>query len=787
MEFKDLEYIALEGGGGKGAVYKGAIVALEKMFDKAWQDGLLLKMKDGELVKPDPKDIAGAAAGKTKNDPVSILEYARKEDESPKIKGISGSSAGSITAFPLSLGLTSTNIETILKTYPFSEEFLPNNKLHEGKYRMVGMDGEGKAKILVAEDHLKKLGENKIEQYQFSAGANINVGSSFVKSKVRNFILSEAVKIILIGLKDRFEVVSGFIKKIQTYLNNPDFAINFPKNYLADFLKSLQLLNDTQVEYLAKFLFSLGHDTGVSQLKKIPFRPNKWKTFDLIPTNHMIPAVGNILWDRGIYAGFEVRDFFYKILLMAISQDTHFRRELVRYLGKNKAPEGVVTEEEKALRGLVTKEEIEGLKITFDGKFQVESDDAAKKVLNKLRKLPEILTFKLLHEITQVNLTVCVTNATTNQPVYFSHYFTPDFPVLEAVGASMNFPIAFKPTYNEANVLLNAANALPSFVDFVASRDNAQVYKETFNLSEVGGYDYYLGKVLQYVKDAKGLQISTNGNLSFRSFLPYLTRLLQDNKFDDKHAISVFGSQDVARKMCHFFYNAAFKGLLIDGGVTNNLPSSVFTFTTDKKGKEVQDLTVKKKVLSLKLDNSFPTDLRNEARNILKNDKEGRGLLKEINEGAGVVKDKIAQYAFASLLFKKMKLKKAYARNAESLELLNLSREVWIKIGKELIEEYRREVRGFTPWNKQVNVVVGLLNSLQFGMDQGQIESIEDNENIIPLHCYGVGTLDFDLKSDDLKPLVALAVEKSEKQVAKYFADAKAAADAKEAAKAEGH
>lgn len=774
MDFADLEYIALEGGGGKGAVYKGAIVALEKLFDKAWQDGKLLKLKDGEPIKPipatepDPTDVLGAA-GKTDSPAVSILEYGNIEDEVMKIKGISGSSAGSITAFPLSLGLTSTDIETILRTYPFSEEFLPNNQLHAGKYRMVGMDEAGKAKILVAEDQLRKLGESKIEQYQFSSEAKSKIGSSFVKSKVRNFIVSEIVKIILIGLKDRFEVVKNFIKKVQTFIDNPNFVVNFPKNYLADFLKALQLLNDTQVEYLANFLFSLGHGTGISQLKKIPFRPNKWKTFDVIPSNNMIPAVGNILWDRGIYAGFEVRDFFYKILLMAISKDTHFRR-------------GLVTDKViELINNLVTKEEIEGLKIKFDDKFQVQADDAAKKVLNKLGKLPEMLTFKLLHEITQVNLTVCVTNATTNQPIYFSHYFTPDFPVLEAVGASMNFPVAFKPTYNEANVLSNAANALPAFVEFGASRDNAQVYKETFKPSEFGGYEYYLGKVLKYVKEAKGLQISTNGNLSFRSFLPYLRRLIQDNKFGDKHSIAMFGNPDVGRQLCHFFYNSAFKGLLIDGGVTNNLPSSVFTFSTDKDGLVVQDLEVKRKVLSLKLDNSFPTDLRKEARNILKNDKEGRGLLREINEGGGVVKDKIAQYAFASLLFKKLKLKQAHTRNVESLNELNLSKEAWIKIGKELIEEYRREVRGFTPWNKQVNVVVGLVNSLQFGLDQGQIESIDDNENIIALYCYGVGTLDFDLKSEDLKPLVRLAVEESEKSVAKYFADASVAA------KDEGH
>ncbi len=175
---------------------------------------------------------------------------------------------------------------------------------------------------------------------------------------------------------------------------------------------------------------------------------------------------------------------------------------------------------------------------------------------------------------------------------------------------------------------------------------------------------------------------------------------------------------------------------------------------------------MKRNVLSLKLDNSFPPEIKNEARNILKDDKNGKGLLKQIEAGSGVIKEKIAQLGFSTLLFKKLQLKKAYGRNAE---LAGMPKEVWIKIGKELIEEYQQTMRGFTPWNKQVNVVAGLVNSLQFGFDQGQIENIEDNENIISLYCYGVGTLDFDLTSKDLKPLVRMAVEESEKSVMEYF------------------
>jgi len=194
------------------------------------------------------------------------------------------------------------------------------------------------------------------------------------------------------------------------------------------------------------------------------------------------------------------------------------------------------------------------------------------------------------------------------------------------------------------------------------------------------------------------------------------------------------------------------------------LPASIFTLSID--GLKIQELDVKRNVLSLKLDNSFPPEIKNEARNILKDDKNGKGLLKQIEAGSGVIKEKIAQLGFSTLLFKKLQLKKAYGRNAE---LAGMPKEVWIKIGKELIEEYQQTMRGFTPWNKQVNVVAGLVNSLQFGFDQGQIENIEDNENIISLYCYGVGTLDFDLTSKDLKPLVRMAVEESEKSVMEYF------------------
>jgi NTE family protein len=72
---QDVEYLALEGGGGKGVTYLGAIRALERL-------GVL---------------------------PIDIDRPGQNQ-----IKGISGASAGAITALMLAMGLRSTEIERIL-------------------------------------------------------------------------------------------------------------------------------------------------------------------------------------------------------------------------------------------------------------------------------------------------------------------------------------------------------------------------------------------------------------------------------------------------------------------------------------------------------------------------------------------------------------------------------------------------------------------------------------------------------------------------------------------------
>jgi predicted acylesterase/phospholipase RssA len=712
----------------------------------------------------------------------SIMDYYDKDNKNLKIEGISGASAGAITAFPLALGLTSEDIEEILKSYPFSEEFLPNNKLHEGKYRMIGMDFEGDAKFLTAEDHLRKLGEDKIIPYFFSEKQKI--GSNAIKSSIRSISIATVLSILYTGVKENWGKLSDIFKKIDSFINDINFLKKISvwiksnviqKLYSMVFTSAVSktLTNFTPIPWnsLIKTILKL------KLLDNLPWGSNsRIKIKDLIPADNAISAVGNLLWDRGIYAGFEIRDFFFKILLMSLSKNTHFKQGLfsnIKLLEKTK----------------LNKEELESFFYKFGDKFDEYQN--SHKTFGKLFNLPEILTFKVFYEITNVNLCICVTNSTTSQPIYFSHYFTPDFPVIEALGASMSFPIAFKPIYNEANVIkcdlpyllydeniTENKNTTPiELFRLKPHKNNKRIFTEIFSLRN---FNKFQSIVLGYIKQKYDLQMSINNNLSSRSFLPYLRKLIDDDKFTpfeytDKFKITHTYDSNNMKFLCYFFYNSAFKGLLIDGGATNNLPISVFTFSTNNKKESAtsstQNLATKKNVLALKLDNSFPDSIKDACFEFLRNDKGGK-----IIEQFSNMEDKNALLLFAIKLLNAPKIKKSFqikVNNKNQDFLKDLSNEARVKISKELIQEYKLSISGFTPWNKQKFILGGLINALSFGFDQGQIEDISDNENIIPLYCYGIGTLDFDLTAKQMKPLVELANIESERTTISYFANQK--------------
>lgn len=62
------------------------------------------------------------------------------------------------------------------------------------------------------------------------------------------------------------------------------------------------------------------------------------------------------------------------------------------------------------------------------------------------------INFRTFYDLTGVDLVITGANVTKHKPAVFSKRHTPDFPVAEAVGISMNLPVLFKPVRVEADV-----------------------------------------------------------------------------------------------------------------------------------------------------------------------------------------------------------------------------------------------------------------------------------------------------------------------------------------------
>lgn len=747
---KDLKYIAFEGGGGKGAVYKGAIQAIEKLLYNEWIEDRLLRFAQDDFKSPSTAELYNQGLME-KEDPyanglISIFDYTDK-DKALKIQGISGASTGSITSFALSLGLKSEDIDTILKSYPFSEEFLGGNALAECKYRMVGTNAENKFQILVAEDDGKKLGEAEIEQFEYAftqkhqnwidkktGQAENYLDLSFIKGKVvtaiRHQIIGVVYGILITGLKDYL----GFIKKMVDWLKTK--IKDFQLKILSWIFEELDLFmnNDKAATTTNKLLSTIKilHKTALKYFAK------HWKLLHVFPlNNNLVPAISNLVWDRGMYAGFEVRDFFANMVLFAISRNANFKRNLV---------------ESKTL----TKEYLDSLKMSFDDKFKVTIKEGN---IAEIETLIRNMTFEQYHSITGINLIITVTNSTTAQPLYFSHYFTPHYPVIEAVGASMSFPLAFKPLYNEADVLHGADN-YPAFVQKTNTK-KGNIVKLTFDKRK---YDIGLNYVLQHVIERCKLHFSLNGNLSFRSFLPYLRAVITKEDFKS--------DVEGMKNLCYFYYNAAFKGLLNDGGQTDNIPQRIFSLNAVDVKKDgyddVQSLASEDNVLALKLDNDYDTDVIAAVEALLKQDKGGKlfNKLSELTMAKAAPADSNFHFYWLKLIIQKLKTKR-HTKNV--FKDLPENKNLYEKISSDIFWQYKKSLQGFTPWNRQTNALSALSNALQFGFDQSAIDNLGLNDKIVSLYCYGLSTFTFDLQGKDIEELVKFANVKSEERVMEYF------------------
>ena len=212
---ENVQYLALEGGGGRGAVYIGAIMALER------QD---------------------------------ILPITRN-----KIKGISGSSAGAITAFLLSLGYTGNQIQDKLllqkKQPPVFGNFIDD--IEPGCFREITNDF--------------KAAERRIRTDQV----------------IDNFINADLVPI-------QNQLKLGLGKKVVTGLILGPSMIPVIEKYLKE---------------LPELMYSTLNSLIISMLyKQAPMIGSKLSVLDSELHNRTkIPSIYNLLHDGGFFTGFGVR------------------------------------------------------------------------------------------------------------------------------------------------------------------------------------------------------------------------------------------------------------------------------------------------------------------------------------------------------------------------------------------------------------------------------------------------------------------------------------------------
>jgi predicted acylesterase/phospholipase RssA len=204
LDLGAIEYLALEGGGGKGAAYLGAIIAFEEL-------GVL----------PVPFDGSG------------------------QIKGFSGASAGIITAFLLSLGLSSGEIWRITRASEFLQFLdLPAN----GRARCATFQDDAGPKALAEQNRGARIRPTNNEPTDLNRdrkhrGPGIgNIAVRLLKGKVARS-KSQADDHILKALK---RDPNGYVRNVFSDPGVfPGFAVrDFLARKLVDRMKQSSLYND---------------------------------------------------------------------------------------------------------------------------------------------------------------------------------------------------------------------------------------------------------------------------------------------------------------------------------------------------------------------------------------------------------------------------------------------------------------------------------------------------------------------------------------------------------------
>ncbi len=317
----DVQYLAFEGGGGKGSLYLGVLNVLERR-------GLL--------------PLTGPPANR-------------------QIKGISGASAGAITALLMALGYDSTRVRELLNQKGLFNRFFDAPEC--GWYR--GVDPQ-----------FQPIRLNDLR------GTTADAQRAEILDRWRRIDPQALARREVLETGRRFWPAGAPI--------------------VLSGLTLLTIAVALKNAVVAKAASSDGMLTAIAS------DPDAY--------------IYNLVYDRGAFPGFVVRQFFTRIIADWLND----RRKAA---GQTNYGPDFLRE-----RGIIDLEHLAGR-----------------------------LTFEELHAMTGVDLRFTGVNISSKKMLYFSKALTPQFPVAEAVAISMNLPFIFKPIWSDAAI---STSADPSGVDY---------------------------------------------------------------------------------------------------------------------------------------------------------------------------------------------------------------------------------------------------------------------------------------------------------------------------------
>jgi predicted acylesterase/phospholipase RssA len=754
FDFNNLEYIVMEGGGARGVAYLGAIRALESKMSKRQNVQVIPNLSN--------------------RDP-GLLDYYNKDGntEIPAIKGIAGSSAGAITTFALALGFNSTEIDSILK-FPF-KEFLKEKNV--GKYRMIDENGF----LAIGEDKKNKTTKaielNKDDStFEFNLGKKkTEIGNNIQKLVIRNAYFTILTRVVT----DGFGANLKNFKKLSDNLNKIPEELNMPKILRGILRFILRFIPDFGMQKVVNALIL----KGISHFFKMPFKIDG-------------DIVMNAFFDRGMYSGFAVREFFLDMVILAATKDTKFQRGFIKFLeAEKKVPQSEI---------IILKDELSKIK-NFKIGSRHESKLDKKTYFIKYFEHIKNLTFDDFYKISGVDFGLCISNFSSGFPLYFGYEWTPHFRVMEAVGASMSIPPAFKPLYNASDVVKDdiikksiIVKTTNGPIEFV--KNNGQ-----FELSDYYFFEHLVKKAIvnelsKPDENDSSVFINPNNSIDLSTFLPKLKELaygyfdVKSNKWipsNKNYSTTVSVNKNIYTidyPLLLFFYNAMYKGLFLDGGYRNNIPYNFFRL----RNKNIDT------VFAIKLDNSFPPEvLKNvydKINKYLKNIDTSKYIMQydfEEFEGSDnlvklistfvddldpkekVIKQDIinqTQAVFDNYLFKwvsdpnideKTKRLRINAANESKKNPKIIKR-----LALSTIKQYRKH-HLTAPWAIPKSILRTALEGYEYGSEKEQVKEIADHNQILPLYDCGIGVYDFEL--DNVKPMVILAQALAEIDTLDFF------------------